>query len=195
MGMGKAIITVLTVLMISSTGLAALMPLGEGLNASKQDTSAVKTINVMNWIKNQNALLSERSVDMNKFIDLKKIHSDMTEADISRNFFVTTIRNMDVESIKKVTAGIKEVEKVTSAKYVLVDENQNKSELKMGMDLIRAEAKIEYKGTVDAQLRYELNNSQMSLEFSKDYSGTRVLAEHTAHNGEQKNMLGVRWNF
>lgn len=194
MGLGRKLSTILSALLFCSYGYGALMPLGEGL-FSESKVTKTQSINVLDWIERRQALDLERAIDINHYINVSKIEAGMSEGDITKNLLLTSIKNADFESLRNVTTKIKEVEKVTSAAYSLSENAKNPTQLKMSMDLIRAEAKVKFNGPIDAELNYEMNSAELRVEFSKDVEGTRYLAEHTQLNGESKNTLGVRWNF
>ncbi len=192
MGMAKKLLLILAFNALTVNAMAALMPVTQVYTVSEENGEIVEAINILEWIEAYNAITTARNnFDIHDYVSVKKMHEGMTESDLGRNILLTTLDNLNSSTVQSVREALKAVDDVASAKIV----TQDKTEMKMKVDLIKSEAKLEYKGEVDAVLTYKIASSDTHFEVSKDFSGTRLVAEHLTSGREQRNLVGVRWNF
>lgn len=153
-----------------------------------------KPFNVMAWIKERDSLLSERRIDIDRFVTVSKFHRQMDEDEFSRNVMETTIKTLTESKLRSVSQVLNEVEEYTSAD-LRIGQGDETSQVKVKMDVVRAEAKLAYKGEVDAELKYQIGNAQLQMEISRSFGSTKVIAAHIEQNGERTDSLGLRWSF
>lgn len=153
-----------------------------------------KPLNVMAWIKERTSLLSDRRIEIAQYVNVSKFHRNMDESEFTRNLMETTLKTLTETRLRAVSEALSEVEAITSAD-ITIGEGSEQSQVEMKVDVVRAEAKLSYKGDVDAELRYQIGSSQMQLEVSRAFGKTRVVASHMEKGSERTERFGVRWSF
>ncbi|MES2854744.1 MAG: hypothetical protein V4692_02720 [Bdellovibrionota bacterium] len=68
-------------------------------------------------------------------------------------------------------------------------------EVKFQMRASQARAQLEYSGLTNAQLSYQAVDSKLDLEVREEVAliGTQVVYNHIAQNGDNTDMLSMRW--
>lgn len=192
MGTGKQLLLLLAFTFIGTNAYSALMPVTQVYTVSEKNGEIIEAINILDWIEAYNAITTARNdFDINNFVSVDKMERGMSQSDLGLNILLTTLDNLESDTVVIVKEALKSVDDVASAKIVTKDN----AEMKMKVDLIKSEAKLEYHGEVDAVLTYKIASADAHFELSKDFSGTRLVAEHTVSGSEYKNLVGVRWNF
>lgn len=131
--------------------------------------------------------------NMANYIPTQKIQTDDSEQVVMNHIFKQTLKTLLDTEDSATSAGLQKIENLNTSLSSTIDRNGHSFSFRL--KAIETKAEINYKGYVSATVAFDANNSESSLEVSKNVGSQTYAFTHTNNNDGYSDIVGVRWAF
>ncbi len=185
-------------ILTSTTATAAIPPLlplrPQPSQFETTSTAPLQELDLKRLAQLEKLFHPEGYMDPAAYIPLNELHNKMDGEDVAMRILKKSL-NRWLAANPTLEQKIGAQKMVKGIEFGADTSNAVKHKLSLKLNPFSTQAKLSYRGAAVTDLTYDIDDSVLRFELSKQVGRTTYVASHNEHAGETADVLGLRWSF